>query len=158
MLRAPNGGPQMFVVRSPFEIFEGFGRITLIFETEGNNRPRTIHMNEKVQPDGIYPSFNGHSIGRWEGRALVVDTIGFNGRGPLLGGLQKSVQTHLVERFTWSRDGKVMTDTLTVEDPVSLLKPWTVSLVFDRMADTEERLEVWCEVDLEAFKRADPRP
>ncbi|MBW8812562.1 MAG: hypothetical protein JF588_03985 [Caulobacterales bacterium] len=155
MLCLPNGGPSMFVVRSPFEIFEGFGRITFIFETEGNNQPRTIYLNEAKQPDDIYPTFNGHSIGRWDGRTLVVDTVGYNGRGALLGGVPKSTATHVVERFSWSKDGKVMTLALTAEDPASLAKPWTTQIVFDRMANSEERFEVWCEPDLDAYKTVD---
>jgi hypothetical protein len=155
MLCTPSGGPQLFVVRSPFEIFHGFGRITFIFETEGSNQPRTVYLNEPVQPPDIYPSFNGHSIGHWEGGTLVVDTVGFNGRGALLGQVPKSTKTHLVERFTWSSDGKVLSDQITVEDPTTLVTPWTTTLVFDRMANTEERFEVWCEVDLDAFKTVD---
>lgn len=155
MLCLPSGGPQMFVVRSPFEIFEAFGRITLIFETEGSNQPRTIYLNEKTQPKDIYPTFNGHSIGHWEGRTLVVDTVGYNGRGTLLGGVPKSTDTHVVERFSWSKDGKVMTLDITMEDPVWLARPWTTQLVFDRLADTEERFEVWCEPDLDAYKTVD---
>ena len=155
MLCLPSGGPGLFVIRSPFEVMEGFGRITFIFETEGSNQPRTVYMNEKVQPPNIYPSFNGHSIGHWEGRTLVVDTIGFNGRGTLPNGVPKTEQTHIVERFTWSADNKVMTDTFTDTDPAVLAKPWTTEIRFDRMANTEERFEVWCEPDLEAFKTLD---
>jgi len=154
MLCLPSGGPHMFSVRSPFEIFEGFGRVTFIFETEGNNQPRTIYLRAE-HGDAIYPSFNGHSIGRWEGDVLVVDTIGYNGRGTLMGGVPKSEQTHLTERFSWSPDGKVMTAEITAEDPVYLLKPWTTTLKFDRMSNDEERFEVWCEPDLDAFKTVD---
>jgi hypothetical protein len=155
MLCLPSGGPSLFVIRSPFEIFEGFGRITFIFETEGSNQPRTIYLNEKTQPENIYPSFNGHSIGHWEGGTLVVDTIGFNGRGALFNGVPKTEKTHVIERFSVSPDGKVMTDEITTEDPAVLAKPWTVSIKFDRMAETEERFEVWCEPDLDAFKTVD---
>lgn len=155
MLCSPQGGPQLFMMRSPFEIFQGFGRLTFVFETEGSNQPRTVYLNQTQQPDDIYPSFNGHSIGHWEGRTLVVDTIGFNGRGALLGPVPKSEKTHLIERFTWSADGRVMSDQITVEDPVTLVKPWTTTLVFDRKPDTEERFEVWCEVDLDAFRTVD---
>lgn len=155
MLCLPSGGPQLFQMRSPFEVMQGFGRLTFIFETEGSNQPRTVYLREKTHPDDLYPSFNGHSIGHWEGKTLVVDTIGFNGRGTLPGGVPKTVDTHLVERFTWSADGKTMTDTITAEDPKVLAKPWTFNLVFDRMADTEERFEVWCEPDLDAFKTLD---
>ena len=155
MLCLPTGGPQLFMYRSPFEIFEGFGRVTFVFETEGSNQPRTVYMREKTQPADIYPSFNGHSIGHWEGKTLVVDTIGFNGRGTLLGPVPKSEKTHLVERISWSPDGKVMSIQLTADDPVYLAKPWTTTLVFDRKPDTEERFEVWCEADLDAFKTLD---
>lgn len=155
MLCAQSGGPSLFQIRSPFEVFEGFGRITFIFETEGNNQPRTVYMNEKAHPGDLYPSFNGHSIGRWEGRTLVVDTIGFNGRGGLPGGAPKTEKTHVIERFTMSANGKTLTDVMTVEDPLTFVRPWTTTLVFDRMPDTEERFEVWCEVDLDAFKTLD---
>jgi hypothetical protein len=82
---------------------------------------------------------------------LVVDTIGFNDRGTLLGGIQRSDKAHIVERFTVSPDGKALTDEVRMEDPGVLAKPWTTKLVFDRMADTEERFEVACDVDLDAF-------
>jgi hypothetical protein len=155
MLCLPSGGPSLFVIRSPFEVFEGFGRISFVFETEGSNQPRTVYLNEKTQPPDIYPSFNGHSIGHWEGQTLLVDTIGFNGRGTLFNGVPKTEQTHVVERFSVSADGKVMTDEMTATDPTVLAKPWTVSIKFDRMPETEERFEVWCEVDLDAFKTMD---
>jgi hypothetical protein len=155
MLCQGGGGPQLFMIRSPFEVFSGFGRLTFIFETETFNQPRTVYLNEKAHPESVFPSFNGHSIGHWEGETLVVDTIGFNGRGALPGGVLRSAQAHIVERFSVSKDGKTLTDQITMEDPASLAKPWTVSLAFDRMPDTEERFEVNCDVDLEAFRRLD---
>jgi hypothetical protein len=155
MLCGQNGGPNMYQVRSPFEIFSGFGRVTLIFETEMNNQPRTIYMNETAHSPDVYPSYNGHSIGHWEGRTLVVDTVGFTERGQLMGPVPRTTTTHLKERFTWSSDGQTMTDQITVEDPKSLVEPWTTKLVFDRKPNTEERFEVWCDADLQAFNRLD---
>ncbi len=155
MLCGQNGGPNMYQIRSPFEVFGGFGRITFIFETEMNNQPHTIYLEEKAHSPDVYPSFNGHSIGRWEGRTLVVDTVGFIGRGTLLGPVPRTPTTHTVERFTWSADGKTMSDAITIEDPASLTEPWTTTLVFDRKPRTEERFEVWCDADLAAFKALD---
>jgi hypothetical protein len=154
MLCTPRGGPALFVIRSPFEIFQGFGRITFIFETEGSNQPRTVYLGKDHSGD-IYPSFNGHSVGHWEGDTLVVDTIGFNGRGELFNGVPKTDKTHVVERLSVSPDGKVMTALITMDDGAVLAKPWTVAIKFDRMASTEERFEVWCEPDLDAFKTVD---
>ena len=131
------------------------GQVTII--AEWSSQVRRVFTDGRGHPpaDDLDPTFNGHSIGHWEGKTLVIDTIGFNGRGALLGPVQKSDKTHVVERMSWSADGKVLTDQFTMEDPVSLAKPWTTTLVFDRMADTEERFEVWCEVDLDAFKTLD---
>lgn len=155
MLCEGGGGPSLFMIRSPFEVFSGFGRITFIFETETFNQPRTVYMREKTQPENVFPSANGHSIGHWEGETLVVDTVGFNDRGTLLGGIQRSEKAHIVERFTVSADGKAMTDEVRMEDPQVLARPWTTKLVFDRLPDTEERFEVACDVDLDAFRQVD---
>lgn len=155
MLCGQNGGPTMFQIRTPFEIFSGFDRFTLIFETEMNNQPRTIYMDQKTQPDAVYPAFNGHSIGHWEGATLVVDTVGFVDRGPLLGPVPRTAQTHTTERFSLSADGKVLSNQITIEDPSSLLEPWAVTLQFDKKPNSEQRFEVWCDADLEAFKTLD---
>jgi hypothetical protein len=155
MLCGQNGGPVMYQIRSPFEIFSGFGRMTFIFETEMNNQPHTIYLDQKVQPADLYPSFNGHSIGHWEGKTLVVDTVAYVARGNLLGETPRTETTHLVERFSLSSDSKTLTDQLTVTDPASLTQPWTTTLAFDRKPQTEQRFEVWCDADLEAFNRLD---
>ncbi|RYG19709.1 MAG: hypothetical protein EON96_02440, partial [Caulobacteraceae bacterium] len=124
MLCLPRGGPGLFTIRSPFTIMGGFGRIVFTFETEGSNQPRTVYMREKAQPENIYPSFNGHSIGRWDGQALVVDTVGFLERGVFPGGVPVTETSHLTERFSWSEGGKVMTADLLIEDPKTLAKPY----------------------------------
>ncbi len=159
MMCQGGGGPALSQFRSPFEVMQGFGRISFIFETENFNQPRTVYLNEKAQPANIYPSENGHSIGHWEGRGahrtLVVDTVGFNGRSSFPGGVRASEQAHIIERFSVSGDGKVLTDQILMTDPVSLADPWTLVLKFDRMPDTEERFEVTCEPDLDAIKTLD---
>ena len=98
MICGQSGGPQLYQIRSPFEIFTGFGRMTFIFETEMNNQPHTIYMQEKAHPDNLYPSFNGHSIGHWEGKTLVIDTIGYIGRGPLIGPVPRTTTSHVRAR------------------------------------------------------------
>ena len=149
------GGPYLATRRSPFDVMSGFGRIVFIFETESFNQPRTVYLNEKTHPTDIFPSWNGHSIGHWEGKTLVVDTVGFNGRGRNIGDLPQSTQQHVIERFSVSKDGKVLTDEITIEDPQILAKPWSGVMKFDRMADSEERYEVSCDVDLDYLKTMD---
>ncbi len=73
---------------------------------------RTIHLNMDAHPDDIEPSVGGHSIGRWDGNVLVVDTVGF-APGVLLhqGGVSHTADMRIVERF--SRDAE--TDELVRE-------------------------------------------
>lgn len=153
------GGPSVFTSASPFNIFSGFGRMAFVFETEWNNQPRTIYLDESKHPENLFPSYNGHSIGHWEGKVLVIDTVGFNGRtshrGNWLGGVPRSEQAHITERISMSDDGKVLTNEITTVDPPVLSKPWTVTLKFDRQPDTEERLQIECETDLDAYNSLD---
>src|SRR5687767_4046860 len=52
-------------------------RNDIVIEYGQMNLKRTIHMNLKQHPANIRPTRAGHSIGRWEGDTLIVDTIGF---------------------------------------------------------------------------------
>ena len=38
---------------------------------------RVVHLDQNAHPVGVTPSLMGHSIGRWEGETLVIDTVGF---------------------------------------------------------------------------------
>ncbi len=68
---------------------------------------RTIHLNA-AHPAALERSRVGHSIGRWEGDVLVVDTVGFL---PGMLGLEVAhgEQLHVVERFSLNSDGTVLT-------------------------------------------------
>ena len=72
----------------------------------------------------------GHSIGKWEGDTLVVDTVGFNDKTWLdRDGHPHSDQLHVIERFhRVDRDN--MTIDITMEDPKALAKPWVSELNF----------------------------
>ena len=72
-------------------------------------------------------TWNGESIGHWEGDTMVVDSIGFNSTSwfDQLGGYFHSENMHVIERL--HRDGNTLTWTATVEDPDVLLEPWTTT-------------------------------
>src|SRR5689334_2123222 len=53
----------------------GDDTVVMRFETEGINQQRIVHLNQTVHPADTTPSLLGHSIGRWEGETLVIDTI-----------------------------------------------------------------------------------
>src|SRR5215831_3726545 len=60
---------------------------------------RTVYMNMKQHPAKVTPTRAGHSIGRWDGDTLVVDTVGFL-PGVLNQPVKHSDKLHVVERFT----------------------------------------------------------
>ena len=76
---------------------------------------RTIHLNAE-HPSSIAPSRAGHSIGRWDGDVLVVDTVGFL-PGMLALEVAHGDALHVVERFALNSDGSVLTRDYTATDP-----------------------------------------
>jgi len=85
------------------------------------------------RPHGAVRRWLGDSRGRWEGAALVVDTIGFTDKTGFRGADE---QLRLVERFT-----RVDADTIeyqfTADDPTVWTEAWTASFPMHR---TSERM------------------
>ena len=81
---------------------------------------RTIRMDMDEHPDDIVPTRAGHSIGRWEDGALVVDTVGF-AEGFIVAGpggvVKHSEDLHVVERFTYDAETQGLTRSYAAEDP-----------------------------------------
>ena len=107
---------------------------------------RHIYMDGRPHPSlaGWVPTPAGHSVGRYEGNVLIVDTLGFTPGGVVAGG-QRTPETHLLERFDVSPDGKTMTVTYTWQDPRIYQKPHTYSYVFDRLPANSYAFEDWCD-------------
>ncbi len=82
---------------------------------------RTIHLDIDSHPQNVESSRAGHSIGKWDGDILVVDTIGF-AEGYLDGraGVKHSNQLHVIEKFSLNEDGNSLVRTYSGEDPLFL--------------------------------------
>jgi hypothetical protein len=78
---------------------------------------RVIHMNLDAHPGELEPSYAGHSIGRWDGDVLVVDTIGFE-PGVIAAPVRSSGQLHIVERFSLDPETLELRRDFVAEDPV----------------------------------------
>jgi hypothetical protein len=78
---------------------------------------RVIHMNMAAHPANVTPSYSGHSIGRWDGDVLVVDSVGFE-PGVIAPPVRNSNQLHIVERFSLDPQKWVLTREFVAEDPV----------------------------------------
>jgi hypothetical protein len=85
---------------------------------------RHIKLTDKHSPN-VKTSWYGESIGRYEGDALVVDTIGLDDRTWVDGfGTPHTKQLHVIERFHLIEDGKVLEADVHVEDPGAFTMPW----------------------------------
>jgi len=86
---------------------------------------RTIHLNMAAHPSNLKPSRAGHSIGKWDGDTLVVDTIGFL-PGYLEGnsGVKHSDKLHVVEKFSLGTDAKSLVRTWVGDDSLYLKAPF----------------------------------
>ena len=87
---------------------------------------RTIYMDRDEHPADVEPSFTGHSIGRWEGDVLVVDTVGFL-PGVLTGTTPHSERLHVVERFSLDPQTLALSRSYTAEDPLYFMESYTGS-------------------------------
>jgi hypothetical protein len=93
--------------------------------------------------DELDSTWLGHSIGRWEGDTLVIDTVGFNGYTRLdTVGHPHSDGLHVVQTLKRT-DFDHIAYAVTISDPEIYTKPWTNERTFTRM--NGELMEYSCE-------------
>lgn len=99
---------------------------TIVLQYGQMDLKRTVYMKLKTHPAGLKRTRAGHSIGRWDGDVLVVDTVGFL-PGVLNAPVRHSEQLHVVERFSLDPATNKLTRTYVAEDPVFLKGQYTGS-------------------------------
>jgi hypothetical protein len=107
------------------------------FDTPGY---RQIFLDGRPHPKTWNPAWLGHSVGRWEGDTLVVDTVGFNEAASGVG--VHSEKLHVVERIQ-RPDKSHLTVSMTLDDADAWTKPWTTTAKW-QLAPNEEILEFIC--------------
>jgi len=100
-----------------------------------------IFLDGRAHPKNLDPSWMGHSVGRWEGDTLVVDTTGFNDRS-WLRVFPHTEMLHVVQRYRRPSLGHIEKE-VTIEDPGAFAKPWKIRDVWD-LAPGEEIAEYIC--------------
>jgi hypothetical protein len=103
-------------------ISQAAGTVTIQYGRTGMTR--TVHVGMAAHPVNVAPSREGHSIGRWDGDVLVVDTVAFL-PGTLLGQTPHSAQLHVVERFSVDPATTMLKREVTAEDPLFFAAPYT---------------------------------
>jgi hypothetical protein len=128
----PPGVPQIMQMPYPLEFLFTPGRVTIAIETD--SQVRRIYTDGRKHPDDPDLTFNGDSIGHWEGDTLVVDTIALEPHIAIAPGVGHSDQTHIIERIRQTGPDHLEIAT-TIEDPKVLTQPWTVTRPYIRHAD-----------------------
>jgi hypothetical protein len=115
----------------------GEDEVVMRFDNTGDHVERIIHM-VAAHPANVQPSLHGHSIGRWDGATLVIDTIGYEPNPSGLGiNVPSSAGKHTVERLTLTEDRLRLRYEASVEDPVYLTGPATLAQQWDHRPDLE---------------------
>jgi hypothetical protein len=143
VLCLPYGMPRMMTVASyPIEILQTPGQVTIV--TEAFSEVRRVYLDQPQLPiDEVPPGYYGHSVGRWDGDALVVDTVGIKESVPSYNMLPHSDRMRITERIRLVTPD-VLHDQITIEDPVVLEKPFTYTLGYRRLPNYK-MVEFVCE-------------
>lgn len=127
------GVPRLIWQPYPFEFLFTPGRVTTVHEYM--SQIRRIYTDGRKHPDDLEPSYNGHSIGHWEGQTLVVETVGLRGDTMFQNtGMPHSDALKVIERWRLvARDR--LEDEVTLIDPKALTRPWVSKRHYVRRPD-----------------------
>lgn len=112
-----NAPTAAFFMQAPFpmEIYQADELI--VFKMEYFDLVRVVHLDGRDHPPATAPhSRSGHSVGRWEGDTLVVDTTHLTPGTFMNNGFNHSEDLHMVERFRLSPDATTLWLVQTYED------------------------------------------
>jgi hypothetical protein len=129
---APHGMPrEMGGAPGPIEIIVTPTQVWMIWDWF--NATRRIYLDGRPHPGGddLWPTSMGHSIGKFEGDTLAVDTIGmFPGIFDRTGA-PHSDKLHMTERMKLV-DPDTIEVQMTFEDPVAFTRPWKITRILKR--------------------------
>ena len=110
------------------QIIQTPGAVAITYEMVHDTR--VIPLDGRPHVGDRIHLYLGDARGRWEGSTLVVDTTNFTDRTSISengNGLRHSEALHLIERFT-RLDGETLEYRVTIDDPGTYTRPWTMSL------------------------------
>lgn len=141
------GMPALMDTPSPIDIRQG--SIEIAIASEAVSAARHIYVDGRPHPDmATYDAqSNGHSIGHWEGDALVVDTVGFSDKGvtSVPGGGFRTENSHLTERYQLMDNGNILAVTFTWQDLKVFAKPHTYAFRYYRAPAGTYAREYFCD-------------
>ena len=138
----PPGMPRVMTMTYPMEITMGPDRV-LIY-AEWDSQVRRIFTDGRPLDTDPDPTYNGQSVGHWQGNVLLSTAFGFRDDTNMeSSGLPKSDKSIAYERI-WLADDDTLRDEFTLVDPVGFAKPWTVTKTYKRAPPGFELEEYVC--------------
>ncbi|HJT88948.1 MAG TPA: carboxypeptidase-like regulatory domain-containing protein [Bryobacteraceae bacterium] len=126
----------------PYELVQTPARLVMLFEDDIPSH-RTVYLDGRGHTRDPNPDWMGHSIGRWDGDTLMIDTVGFNDKTWLdAQGHPHTEMLHVVERLRRPDLGHLEIE-FTIEDPGAYARPWIIRRVAD-LDTTDEIGEYVC--------------
>lgn len=131
----PAGYPRMWALPDAYEFVVRPEQVWLLTE----NGPNIVRVytdgRTHPAPEDMWPTYTGHSVGRWEGDTLVFHSIGMKGVGATILGRAGVVMSDRLEVTTRMRlmAADRMLVTLVLVDPEALTRPWPVAFTYTRL-------------------------
>jgi hypothetical protein len=125
----------MVTFSGPLRIIQTPQIVAVLYEVPNNFRQ--IFLDGRSLPKDPNPTWQGYSVGRWDGETFVVESNGFNDKSWIgRPGFPHTEALRMTERYR-RRDFGHMDVQVTFDDPKTFARPWTATteLLFD--ADTE---------------------
>jgi hypothetical protein len=123
---------------------KGVTEIYILHELGDAGAHRVVYMDGRKHPDDLLPTWYGHSIGRWEGDTLVIDTVGYNDKFWFDSrGTPHTTQLHTIERWTRTNYGTMINE-FTLEDPGALAHPVQLKFTARAQSPGSELMEFIC--------------
>lgn len=131
----------------PFEIIQQQERVTLLYEYD--HQVRRVFLGGRGHPDS-YPTLMGHSIGRFEGDTLVIETANLEPGLLRPQGMPYSGDMRLTERMTLVDGGERMKVDIVIDDPTYYSEAWSVTKYYGRSNEEIKDYECFIREHLDA--------
>ena len=129
------GGPRMHLLPTMKKFVQTPSLLLLL--NEFNISFRQVFLDGRPLPVDPNPTWNGYSVGRWDGDALVIESIGFRDDQWLdAAGSPLTNSGKVTERFHRPDYGHLTID-VTIDDAKAYTRPWSTAIRLIAVPDTE---------------------
>ena len=141
----PHGVPRLLNVAQPILILQKPKQVTIVYQA--NHQSRQFYIDDPMPtsdnlPD---PNYDGFSVAKWDGKALVVNTFSLNGLTWMDDvGLPHSEKLTVGERYELTAPDTLSVK-VTLTDPETFTAPWTTQVTYKRQPNLRFKEDVCAE-------------